>query len=64
MPFTAKVDEQGRLTEISVDTKSVSPMLGEMRVAYDNFGKPVEIRKPDPSEVSDMPDELLGLMNA
>lgn len=64
VPFTARVDEQGRLTEISVDTKGVSPLLGEMRVAYDNFGKPVEIRKPDPSEVSDMPDELLGLMNA
>ncbi|MEE6257175.1 hypothetical protein [Plantactinospora sonchi] len=64
VPFTARTDEQGRLTEISVNTKSVSPLLGEMRVAYDNFGKPVEIKTPDPSEVTEMPDELLGLMNA
>jgi hypothetical protein len=64
VPFTAKVDSQGRLVEMSVDTESVSPMLGEMRVSYDNFGKPVEITAPKASDVVEMPDSLLGLMDA
>lgn len=64
VPFTAKVDPQGRLVEMSVATEGVSPLLGEMRVSYDNFGKPVEITPPKASDVVEMPDSLLGMMDA
>ncbi|GIG85964.1 LppX_LprAFG lipoprotein [Plantactinospora endophytica] len=64
VPFTATVDDQGRLVEIAADTKTVSPLIGDMKVSYDNFGKPVEITAPKSSEVVEMPAELLGLMDA
>ncbi|MGI5145395.1 hypothetical protein ACQEVC_03170 [Plantactinospora sp. CA-294935] len=64
VPFTATIDGQGRLVEIAADTASVSPLIGDMRVSYDNFGKPVEITAPKSSDVVEMPAELLGLMDA
>ncbi|AVT30455.1 MULTISPECIES: hypothetical protein [unclassified Plantactinospora] len=64
VPFTATVDAQGRLVEIVADTMTVSPLIGDMKVSYDNFGKPVEITPPKSSEVVEMPAEMLGLMDA
>ncbi|MEO3925932.1 hypothetical protein ABGB07_18985 [Micromonosporaceae bacterium B7E4] len=64
VPFTATIDDQGRLVEIAADTASVSPLIGDMKVSYDNFGKPVELTAPKPSDVVEMPAELLGLLDA
>jgi len=58
IPFTAKVDDQGRLIEITVDMKSVLASLGEMKTTYSNFGEPVEVSKPAGS-VTDAPQSLL-----
>lgn len=59
VPFTAKLDEQGRLIELVVDMQSVQPGLSEMTTTYSDFGVPVNVEKPAASEVQEAPAEVL-----
>lgn len=58
VPFTARLDEQGRLVELTIDMTPVEPEAGKMTVSYSDFGVPVTIEKPAASEIIEAPAEL------
>lgn len=64
VPFTAAVDEQGRLTELTVDMSVLAAALGKLVATYSDFGAPVTVERPAASEVTEAPAELLGAFNA
>ncbi|HEX7744324.1 MAG TPA: hypothetical protein VF462_03535 [Micromonosporaceae bacterium] len=59
VPFTAEIDEQGRLTELVIDMESVHAGLGQMKTTYSDFGVPVTVETPAASEVQEAPAELV-----
>jgi hypothetical protein len=59
VPFTAKTDEQGRLSELTVDMDSVQAGLGELKATYSDFGAPVNVEKPAASEIEEAPADVL-----
>ncbi|MEV5819953.1 hypothetical protein ACFYMB_13185 [Micromonospora haikouensis] len=60
VPFTATVNEQGRLKKLGVDTTVVSPMLGPMSVIYSDWGTPVSVSRPPAIQVVEAPTGLTG----
>jgi hypothetical protein len=59
LPFTAILDEEGRLTQLEVDFPEMEGMPADnLVVRYFDFGQPVEITPPPAEEVSEMPAEL------
>jgi hypothetical protein len=59
VPFTAKVDDQGRLVEFAIDTSALHESLGMMTTTYSDFGAPVSVKKPAASETQEAPQELI-----
>jgi hypothetical protein len=59
VPFTARTDEQGRLTELTVDMQSIQPGLAPLKATYSDFGAPVDVEKPAASEVEEATDDVL-----
>jgi hypothetical protein len=59
VPFTARVDDQGRLVELVVDTSVLHESLGKMTTSYSDFGTKVEISKPPAGETQEAPASLL-----
>ncbi len=64
VPFTATVDDEGRLTGMTVDMSGLAPTAGTMRTTYSDFGAPVKVTVPSASQVTDPPAALSGLLNA
>lgn len=64
VPFTAAVDEQGRLTELTIDMSVLAASLGQLKATYSDFGAPVTVERPAASETTEAPSELLGIVNA
>jgi hypothetical protein len=64
VPFTAQTDLKGRLVQLVVDMGAVSPGAGKMEIAYSDFGTPVTVEAPPAAQVTEMPKELLSLVNA
>lgn len=61
-PFTAVVDDQGRLVRLSLTIPDMPPGVPDtMEFTYFDFGVPVEISPPPADEVSPMPEELLQM---
>lgn len=59
VPFTATTDAQGRLTNLTVDIQKVSPeAAGPLKIDYTDYGTPVTVTPPNPSEVTEAPSEL------
>jgi hypothetical protein len=63
VPFTAKVDEEGRLVEFTVDMKVLLSTMEPMVFTYSDFGVTVDVRKPAADEVVDVPETLLNVFN-
>ncbi|MBW6438879.1 hypothetical protein KZ829_34630 [Actinoplanes hulinensis] len=59
VPFTAKVDGEGRLTELVIDMSSLGAGAGKMTTTYSDFGTPVSVEAPPAAEVTEMPAEML-----
>ncbi|MGK5742563.1 hypothetical protein [Micromonospora sp. URMC 103] len=59
VPFTAKVDGEGRLTEFAVDTSVLDASLGKMTTTYSDFGTAVNVSKPPAAETQEAPEELI-----
>jgi hypothetical protein len=64
VPFTATVDDQGRLTDMTVQMSALQPGAGDLKTTYSDFGSPVSIAKPPASQTMEAPKELLGIFNA
>lgn len=56
VPFTAKIDAQGRLTSLIFDMNSVLSGAGELNTAYYDYGVPVSVARPAAGETTPMPD--------
>ncbi|MBQ1071803.1 hypothetical protein KBX06_01265 [Micromonospora sp. C31] len=59
VPFTARVDDQGRLVEFAIDTQVLHESLGTMVTTYSGFGAPVSVRKPAAGDTQEAPQELI-----
>lgn len=59
IPFTAKVDDQGRLVEFVIDLAAVEPSLWQLKAAYFDFGTDAKIEAPPASETIEAPSELV-----
>jgi len=64
VPFTAKVDAEGRLTELAIDMDSLMPGAGKMTTTYYDFGTSVSVKAPPAKDVQEMPKSMLGAANA
>ncbi|MBY8873455.1 hypothetical protein K7640_16595 [Micromonospora sp. PLK6-60] len=59
VPFTAKVDDEGRLTQLVVDTSVLQQSLGKLTTTYSDFGVDVKAEKPAASETAPAPESLV-----
>jgi hypothetical protein len=64
VPFSAKVDDQGRLVELAIEMGTLMPTAGTMKSSYADFGAPVTVKVPAQSQVKELPSSLAGLINA
>ncbi|MDY7086018.1 MAG: hypothetical protein SYR96_13025 [Actinomycetota bacterium] len=59
VPFTAGLDDQGRLAELTVQIPAVDGQAAQpLEVLYSDYGVPVTVTKPAASEVTEAPDSL------
>ena len=63
IPFTAVLDDQGRLTDLKVDGASIDPKLA-IEVTFAGYGSAKNIAKPDASQVVEAPDSVLQLFKS
>ena len=61
IPFTATLDDQGRLTDLNVSGSSIDPALG-IEVTVSDYGSAASISKPDSSQVVEAPDSVLQFL--
>ncbi len=59
VPFTATVDDQGRLSKLTIDLSTIDPSLGTMTTTYSDFGSPVAVSAPPAANVVEAPESLL-----
>lgn len=64
VPFTAEVDAEGRLEELTFDMEDVAPGAGEMITRYSDFGVPVSVQAPPAAQVVEMPPAFAKAMGA
>ena len=60
VPFTATLDDHGRLTDLKLDASSIDPQLA-FEATFSDFGKASGVTAPDDSEVVEAPDSVLKL---
>ncbi|MEU4793596.1 hypothetical protein ACFWRG_31455 [Micromonospora tulbaghiae] len=58
LPFTATVDEQGRLSTFTMDMTPIDASLGQMSVTYSEFGTPVRLSPPAAGAAEEAPAEI------
>jgi hypothetical protein len=59
VPFTAGLDEQGRLTELTIDLPAVAGQQAQpLEILYTDYGTPVVAEKPAAAKVTEAPEEL------
>jgi hypothetical protein len=63
IPFTAVLDNQGRLTNVKIDTSAADPTL-TTELTVNSYGSPVTIAKPADSDVVTTPPSLYALLNS
>ncbi|SDX95576.1 hypothetical protein SAMN05444365_101195 [Micromonospora pattaloongensis] len=61
VPFTAAVDNQGRLTRLQIELTAIAPSLGTLSTTYSDFGAPVTVTRPPAAETVEAPESLPGL---
>ncbi|GIE79678.1 hypothetical protein Aph02nite_56280 [Actinoplanes philippinensis] len=64
VPFTAEIDDQGRLTELSLDMTVLHAKAGKMTAKYFDFGTEVKVAAPPAGEVAPMPKEMVKILAA
>ena len=64
VPFTAQTDDQGRLTEFTIDLATIAPGAGKMTATYYDYGAPVDVKAPAAGEVVEMPAKFRKAMGA
>jgi len=59
VPFTATVDDQGRLSSLTIDLTAIDPNLGSIETTYSDFGATVAVSPPPAADVVEAPASLL-----
>ncbi len=63
LPFSARIDEQGRLIGLTLRMDEVNPAMPPMVVKYYDFGTKVTVTKPS-GRIVDAPKELVKAFNS
>ncbi|MGW4500221.1 hypothetical protein ACWENR_16605 [Micromonospora sp. NPDC004336] len=64
VPFTAKLDPQGRLSEMVIQIPAVGQAKAqEIRITYSDYGSATAAQKPPADQVVEAPAELYNLFN-
>jgi hypothetical protein len=59
VPFTAGLDEQGRLSALTIQLPAVDGQQAQpLEVLYTDYGTKVEAQKPAATETTEAPDNL------
>jgi hypothetical protein len=59
VPFTAGLDEQGRLSALTIQLPAVNGQQAQpLEVLYTDYGTPVQAQKPAAAEIIEAPDDL------
>ena len=61
VPFTVRLDDQGRLTYLKIDGSSIDPQLA-FEVAVTGYGTATTITEPDASQVVEAPDSVRKIL--
>ena len=65
VPFTAGLDEQGRLSALTIQVPAVKGQAAQpLEVLYTDYGVPVTVTKPTGAEVTEAPDSLYGSLGS
>jgi hypothetical protein len=65
VPFTAGVDAQGRLQELTIDLPAVNGQKTEpIDALYSDYGAPVDVQRPAASAVTEAPDSIYQALNS
>jgi hypothetical protein len=59
VPFTGKVDGEGRLTEMVIDTSGLGAGASTITTKYYDFGTEVDVEAPPAAQVKPMPADML-----
>jgi hypothetical protein len=62
VPFTAKVDGEGRLVAMTVEMEGLMTGAGTLTTTYSDFGTAVDAKKP--AGAKELPENMAGLLNA
>ncbi len=63
VPFTAKLDDQGRLSDLKIDGSAIDPQLS-FETSITGYGTAANVTKPDDSQVVEAPDSVLKLFSS
>lgn len=64
VPFTAGLDAQGRLQELTIDLPPVNGQKTEpIDALYSDYGAPVDVQRPAASDVTEAPDSIYQALN-
>lgn len=63
VPFTATVDDQGRLTSMAINMNNISLGMGVMKTTYSAFGEPVTVTPPAAADIVEMPQSILDQLS-
>ena len=59
VPFTAGLDEQGRLSALTIQLPAVNGQTSQpLEILYTDYGTKVDAKKPAASEITEAPDSL------
>ena len=62
LPFTATVDDQGRLTSTSIDVTPAEPSAGKTTATYSDFGTAVTVEPPPAGDTVPAPDDVVKML--
>ncbi|MEV4624130.1 hypothetical protein AB0J74_36135 [Asanoa sp. NPDC049573] len=62
LPFTATVDDQGRLTSTTIDVSPAEPSAGKTTATYSDFGTAVTVEPPPAGDTVPAPDDVVKLL--
>ncbi|MEE3919687.1 hypothetical protein V2I01_19415 [Micromonospora sp. BRA006-A] len=64
VPFTAKVDTQGRLSEMVLKIPAAGQSAAQdLKITYTDYGNAAPAQKPSADQVVEAPAELYNLFN-
>jgi hypothetical protein len=64
VPAKITVDDQGRLTDLTLDLASLDASLSPLEISYSGYGDPVNVTQPAATGVVEAPDALYHLFGS